>query len=114
MVGQAGCAVTHATMHMHRHTRFTNLPPSAPPPAAPQPAPLGMRDVDATKQLRVLAFGDSLTEGWIQSTQQKHPYAWNLERRLKEKLAPRGVAVAVTNLGVGRWGGGDERGCAGR
>lgn len=58
-----------------------------------------MRDAEASKQLRVLAFGDSLTEGWIQIARVKHPYTWNLEKRLRDKLAPRGVAVTVTNAG---------------
>jgi lysophospholipase L1-like esterase len=62
---------------------------------------LGMQDAQRTKQLRILAFGDSLTEGWIQSTGEKHPYTWNLQRRLQERLAKRGIGVQVTTEGVG-------------
>ncbi|GBF99341.1 GDSL-like lipase acylhydrolase [Raphidocelis subcapitata] len=66
--------------------------------------PLGMRDVERCKQLRILAFGDSLTEGWIDSTEQKHPYTWNLEWRLRERLKPKGISVQITNGGVGSAG----------
>jgi lysophospholipase L1-like esterase len=61
---------------------------------------LGMRDAERTKQLRILAFGDSLTEGWIDSTEEKHPYTWNLEWRLKERLKPKGISVQITNGGA--------------
>jgi hypothetical protein len=67
-------------------------------------APLGMQDVRRTKTLRVLAFGDSLTEGWIDSTEQKHPYTWRLESLLRDRLRSQGIDVQITN------GGGRPRG----
>ena len=38
-------------------------------------------------------------EGWIDSTEEKHPYTWRLESMLRDKLAPKGVSVQVTNGG---------------
>lgn len=71
---------------------------------AQAPALLGMRDAQKNKQLRVLAFGDSITEGWIDSTEEKHPYTWRLESMLRDKLGPKGVSVQITNGGVGSAG----------
>lgn len=42
------------------------------------------------------------TEGWINSSQEKHPYTWRLETLLRDRLAPKGVSVQVTNGGEGR------------
>lgn len=70
----------------------------------PKPQPLGFADAERGKELRVLAFGDSLTEGWTGSTGRKTPYSWNLEARLRARLAPRGIGVSVVNAGIGSKG----------
>lgn len=67
-------------------------------------APLGMADAVKSKDLRVLAFGDSITEGWINTQQTKHPYTWRLEPMLRNLLEPKGIHVSVTNGGVGSAG----------
>lgn len=59
-----------------------------------------MADVEKSKQLRILAFGDSITEGWINSMWQKHPYTWRLESMLKDRLGPKGIDVQLVNGGV--------------
>lgn len=53
----------------------------APPPQAPP--------------VRVLAFGDSLTNGAVPSRNANHPYALKLGEVLRAELAPRAVDVAV-------------------
>jgi hypothetical protein len=69
------------------------------------PTPLGWADVLKTKQLRILAFGDSTTEGWIQTAWKKTPFTPQLEARLREKLGPQGIQVQVTNGGASSsWG----------
>lgn len=69
---------------------------AAPAAAAP---PLGAADALRSKQLRLLAFGDSITEGWINSSRRKTPYTWSLEAALRRRLGPKGVDVQVTNAG---------------
>lgn len=77
-----------------------------PPPSSSSPSAklLGTPDALRSKELRVLAFGDSLTEGWTASTRAKTPYTWSLESRLRSRLAPKGVGVRVVNGGIGSKG----------
>lgn len=50
------------------------------------------------KSLRILAFGDSLTEGWINTKQDKRPYTWRLQSLLAQQLGSS-WSVQITNAG---------------
>eukprot|EP00879_Flechtneria_rotunda_P029938 GHRR01032405.1.p1 GENE.GHRR01032405.1~~GHRR01032405.1.p1 ORF type:complete len:206 (+),score=50.97 GHRR01032405.1:319-936(+) len=51
----------------------------------------------ARQQLRILAIGDSITEGAV-AGRSNHPYTWELENQLRKKL---GAKIVVDNRGVG-------------
>lgn len=50
--------------------------------------------------LRILCFGDSLTQGWSLSTNPiVHPYAGNLETTLKTAFPPVNISTDVQGVG---------------
>lgn len=59
--------------------------------------PLLGRDTK-NKKLRVLAFGDSITEGWINSLQTKVPWTPQVQQKLQQKLESN-WSVEVVNGG---------------
>lgn len=52
----------------------------------------------SNKQLRVLAHGDSITEGWINTAWRKEPWTPKLQQQLQQKLGSD-WRVEVTNGG---------------
>lgn len=57
----------------------------------------------ANKKLRVLAFGDSITEGWINSAYTKVPWSPRVQEKLQQKLGGD-WNIEVVNGGVGSAG----------
>lgn len=52
-----------------------------------------------SKTLRILCFGDSLTQGWFHYGLGQHPYSIQLEKRLREVL-PAGTTLEVRTSGM--------------
>lgn len=50
------------------------------------------------KKLRVLAFGDSITEGWINSTQTKVPWSPQVQQKLQQRFGSN-WSIEVVNGG---------------
>jgi lysophospholipase L1-like esterase len=65
--------------------------------AAPRERLLGLDT--QSKALRVLAFGDSITEGWIHTSRRKVPWTPAVQTQLQSTLGPE-WSVEVVNGGT--------------